>query len=321
MPVLELVAALALFIGPAPADAPTLAFPDAQHGWAGGGGGIFATRDGGASWRLQTRLPARELDAADVRHAWAISDQGVTVRTTDGLQWQTLGVQHLLRLSFVDEENGFALGRDDFVLRTTDGGVTWKPAGGPQRLQSICFSDARTGWVARNGTVWTTRDSGSHWKAKVLIPTRQGYPIPVLGCRGSDVWVELHGGAAAGSEGYAVYRSVDAGATWQAKYAQFLLGDRGPRIDAYGGPFAVLGGGDAVVEGSCSPCGYGSVTIIHGAIKKTFRAAWPGPLAFPDRAHGFVVLTSPRTGVPAVLRTVDGGRAWKPVLASKRLKS
>src|SRR5438309_1348155 len=170
MPVLELLAALALFIGPTLPDAPTLAFADAQHGWAGGGGGIFATRDGGTTWQLQTRLPARELVATDARHAWAISDQGVTDRTTDGIHWRTLGVQHLLRLSFVDSRHGLALDRDDLALRTTDGGVTWTPTGGPRRLQSICFSDARTGWVARNGTVWTTHDAGAHWKAKTLLP-------------------------------------------------------------------------------------------------------------------------------------------------------
>jgi photosystem II stability/assembly factor-like uncharacterized protein len=316
--VLELVVALALFIGPAQPQAPTIAFADSQHGWAGGGGGVFATIDGGATWRLQTTTPARELDSVDARHAWAISDQGVTARTTDGVHWATLGVQHLMRLSFVDATHGFALTRDDVVQRTTDGGLTWLQTGSPYRLQSVCFADARTGFAARDGTVWTTRDAGATWKPKTLRKANQGFPVPELACRGRDVWVVLHGGAAAGSEGYAVYGSSDAGATWRLKYAQFLA--RGPRLDAYAGPLAVVVGG-AVLEGSCAPCdGAGTVSIVHGAIRKTFDGVRPGPLAFPDSSHGFAILTSARTGVPAVWRTTNGGRTWTRVLASKRLK-
>ena len=318
----ELVAALALFIGPAPPAGPTIAWGDAAHAWAGGGGGIFASSDGGATWRTQTRAPALQLAATDARHAWALSAQGVTIRTTDGVRWLGLGVQHLMRLSFVDATHGFALERDDFVMRTTDGGVTWKPTGGPSRLQSICFSTASTGWVARDGTIWTTHDAGAHWTSKLLLRAPDGNPpVPELSCHGRDVWAMITTGAAAGSQAYAVYRSRDAGATWRAVYGQFLVKGR-PRISAYAGPIAALGNGDAVLEGSCAACdGYGTVTIIHGAIRKTFPDAWPGgPMAFKDPRHGLLVLKSARTQVPSVWRTADGGRHWTRVLTSSRLK-
>ncbi len=200
-----------------------------------GGGGILASRDGGAAWRQQTRSPALQLAATDARHAWALGDQGVTLRTTDGVRWRSLGVQHLLRLSFVNATHGFALGRDDFVLRTTDGGSTWTRTGGPTRLQSICFSTARTGWVARNGTVWATHDAGAHWTPKLLLRAPDGNPpVPELSCRGGDVWAMLTTGAAAGSQAYAVYRSRDAGSTWRAVYAQFLVPGL-PSVSAYAG--------------------------------------------------------------------------------------
>jgi photosystem II stability/assembly factor-like uncharacterized protein len=319
--VLELVLALALFVGPLPPSGPTIAWGDATHAWAGGGGGILASSDGGVTWRQQTRAPALQLAATDARHAWALSEQGVTSRTTDGVHWRTLGVQHLMRLSFVDAMHGFALERDDFVMRTTDGGVTWKPTGGPNRLQSICFSDARTGWAARNGTVFTTHDGGAHWTSKLLLRAPDGNaPMPELSCHGRDVWAMVTTGAAAGSQAYAVYRSRDAGATWQALYAQFLRKGL-PSISSYAGPIAALGHGDAVLEGACAACGgYGTVTIIHGAIRKTFSSAWPGPVAFEDARHGLLVTQAARTELPSVWRTADGGRRWTRVLSSTLLK-
>ena len=321
---LELIAAFALFLGPAPLSGPTIAWGDAQHAWAGGGEGILATVDGGRTWKRQTRFPALELAAVDARHAWVLSAQGVTLRMTDGTHWRNLGVQHLLRISFADARHGFALERDAVVMRTNDGGVTWQMIGGPQRLQSICFADARTGWVARNGTIWATHDAGAHWSARTLAPYRQGFAIPELACHGNDVWVVFHGGAAAGTEGYRILRSLDRGTTWRAVFASF--DPRLPIVSNYSGPVSVIGRGAAVLEGSCSPCGYGSVTLVRTSdggkrfARTTFRKMWPGPISFVDHLHGLAVLTPPPHGLPTVFRTVDGGLTWKRVLASKLLK-
>jgi len=312
----ELVAALALFVGPAP-PAPAIAWGDARRAWVGGGGGIVATADGGRTWRVQSRFAGVGLVAVDATHAWALSINGLTIRTIDGTHWRSLGVQHLMRLSFADARNGFALERDDFVMRTTDGGVTWKPTGGPQRLQSICFADARTGWIARNGTVWRTQDAGAHWQARTLMRARQGFPIPELYCRGSDVWVVLHEGAAAGTEGYRVYRSLDGGASWRAVFGTFQT--KLPRVSNYSGPISVLGGGDAVLEGSCGACDSGTVTVVHGRIRTTLAGVFPGPLAFADRLHGLALLT-PFRRPPAIYRTQDAGRSWERVYSSKLLE-
>lgn len=323
-PVLELVAALALFIGPPPLLGPTIAWGDPAHAWVGGGGGILASADGGATWQVQTRAPARELVALGPGHAWALSDQGVTLRTTDGVRWRPLGVQHLLRLTFGDARTGFGLDRDDFVLKTTDSGKTWRPTGGPQRVQSICFVDTRTGWVARNGTVWTTHDAGAHWRARTLMPYRQGFPIPELSCHGNDVWIVFHSGAAAGTEGYRIFRSLDRGATWRAVFASFEV--KLPMVSNYSGPISVIGAGAAVLEGSCSPCGYGSVTLVRTSnggrtfARTTFRNTSPGPVAFVDHLRGFAVLTPLPHGLPTIYRTLDGGRTWRRVLSSELLK-
>jgi photosystem II stability/assembly factor-like uncharacterized protein len=235
------------------------------------------------------------------------------VRTTDGVHWRYLGVQHLMRVAFVDVRHGFALERDGIFLRTRDGGARWTSPWGV-RLQSLCFSDARTGWVARGGTVWTTHDAGVHWRAKVLLHAPDGNaPYPELACHGSDVWVKVSTGAAAGSEAYAVYRSTDAGRTWTVPFAQFLVPHR-PAISAYAGPIVALGDSDAVLEGSCAACGgTGTVTILHGEIRHTFRGVLPGPLAFGDPKTGLVLLTAVRGGGLQVYRTRDGGSTWRRV--------
>jgi photosystem II stability/assembly factor-like uncharacterized protein len=69
-----------------------VAFLDARSGFAASGGRLFATLDGGVSWRLV---------AADARAIRAIR--------------------------FSDAAHGFAVGNGGLVLRSDDGGATWTP--------------------------------------------------------------------------------------------------------------------------------------------------------------------------------------------------
>jgi len=198
--------------------------------------------------------------------------------------------------------------------------LTWTPTGGPTRLQSLCFSDARTGWVARGGMVWTTEDAGAHWTRRTLMRERQGFPIPELYCHGDNVWLVLHGGAAAGTEGYTIFRSLDRGKTWRAVFASFST--TLPRVSNYSGPIAALGAGVAVLEGSCAPCGAGSVTFVRmpRRLRATLKDVLPGPLAFATRSLGLAVLTPAPRGVPTVYRTTDAGRTWMRAFASTLLR-
>ena len=315
----ELAAAAALVVGPPSLAGPTIAWGDAHHAWAGGGGGIVVTTNAGVGWRVQSRRPTRQLVAVDGSHAWALS-RDLTLRTTDGRHWRSLGAQGLLRLSFVDRSHGFALERLYYLLRTRDGGGTWTPMGGPKRLQSLCFANAHTGWVARDGTVWTTHDGGRHWMKRTLMRPRHGFPIAELYCRGSAVWLVLHDGAAAGTEGYTIFRSLDGGTTWRAVFASFST--RLPTVSNYAGPIAVLGSGVAVLEGACPACGFGSVTFVRMPKRRraTVKNALPGPVAFATRTLGLAVLLRPPRRRPTIYRTTDGGRTWRPSFASSVLR-
>jgi photosystem II stability/assembly factor-like uncharacterized protein len=315
----ELLAAAALAVGPASLSGPAIAWGDAHHAWAGGRGGILATTDAGARWHVQSRRPVRELVAVDGSRAWALS-RDLTLRTTDGVHWRSLGAQGLLRMSFVDRADGFAIERLYYLLRTRDGGSTWTPIGGPKQLQSLCFSDAQTGWIARGGTVWATHDAGGHWTKRALMRNRHGFPLPELYCHGANVWVVFHRGFALGTEGYTIFRSLDAGATWRAEFATFS--EKLPTVSNYSGPVAVLGGGAAVLEGSCAPCGAGSVTFVRIPQRRrtTLKNMLPGPLAFATRPLGLAVLTPSPRGTPGIYRTTDGGRTWTRTFASALLR-
>ena len=87
-----------------------------------------------------------------------------------------------------------------------------------------------------------------------------------------------------------------------------------PHVSNYSGPVAVLGGGDAVLEGSCGPCeGYGTVTFVHGAVRTTLHKVIPGPFAFADRSHGLALLSPSPPGSLRIYSTSDGGRSWRRV--------
>jgi len=304
-----------------------VAFVDVQHGWAGGQGGLLGTSDG-RTFRLEVPAPIDGISAFDRARAWAITGDGFVLRTSDGRHWSRLGAPHLIRIQFVDARVGFGLTRDGVLVVSGNSGVSWVQARSPGLVQSECFATRQRGWVARAGSVWTTHDGGRTWARTRLRPSSAQ---PELGCRGRDVWVLFREGAAAGTEGYHVFRSLDGGSTWRAVLASPFQ-RRLPAISNYAGPFNVLAGNTAVFSGSCAPCdGFGTATIVRtldGGRTFTrstpFHGYTPSALSFVDASHGWL-LTGAHVGsaTPARLgvlwRTLDGGRTWRSVLRSPLL--
>jgi len=319
-----LAAALAAIALAAPSG-PGATFGDAQHGWAGGRGGVFQTNDGGGTWRRVAGGRVLELRALDARTAWALEPRAV-LRMTGGTSWIRDGTPPLAALAPVTASVAFALDRSGLLRRTPDGLAWPRIPSAHTGLQALCFASPILGWVARGGSVWTTRDGGSRWSATRLLPTRQGFPIPQLACRGSDVWAVFHEGAAAGTEGYHVFGSLDGGSSWKtvlASPAQRRL----PPISNYAGPLSALGGGRAVFVGWCGPCGrlQPTVTIVRTSDggrsftrSTTFDGFWPYDVSFTDARRGFL-LTGARGHGGIVWRTVDGGRTWRRLLRSAAL--
>lgn len=116
-----------------------ITFPvDSQTGWIAGGKGaggglIWKTTDGGATWVDQTPAGASNK---------------------------------LTNIFFLNNSNGWVVGQND-IFRTTDGGTSWSSAsvtGSP--LQGVWFRDASEGWVVGGGSnVRKSTDGGATWSA------------------------------------------------------------------------------------------------------------------------------------------------------------
>jgi len=278
-----------------------VAFVDARHGWFGGASGLLGTSDG-RTFRVQARAPIIGISAFDRARAWALTGTGFVLRTSDGRHWSTLGAPHLFRMQFVDARIGFGMTRDGVFVRSDDSGKTWRRARAPGLVQSECFPTRTDGWVARGGTVWTTHDGGAGWFRTRLRAGPQ--EIPDVGCSKGGAWVVFHEGAAAGTEGYHVFRSFGSG-PWRAVFASPFQ-RKLPSISNYAGPFAVLRQGGAVLTGSCAPCdGGGTATLVSPSGRATWRGAGPTAISFLNERHGWIVSGG------RLRETVDGGRHWR----------
>jgi photosystem II stability/assembly factor-like uncharacterized protein len=97
-------------------------------GWAvAGGGKIFATTDGGKTWRAQNS--PTDSDLFDVRfltanEGWVIGDNGTLLYTADsGNNWretETKTTHRLERLFFINRTRGFAVGFGGTILSYAD---------------------------------------------------------------------------------------------------------------------------------------------------------------------------------------------------------
>src|SRR5579885_619025 len=138
-------------LGPAPLQA--VAFGDAAHGLAVGGG-ILSTADGGRTWRgLASPCPdgARGVSMVSARRGWLLCVRILGVGNADKTVYRTDdGGVHWRRLAHV----GFAPRQRRFA-----GGLHLY--GYPQ---GIAFARDGTGvlWESR-GTLFLTRDGGRHW--------------------------------------------------------------------------------------------------------------------------------------------------------------
>ena len=302
---------------------PAVAFADVRHGWASGSGGILGTTDG-RTWRVEFRLAAYGLDAVDAETAWAVTANGSIVRTQDGHTWTAVAGPRVSRVSFADRRRGIALTLAQRVVITDNGGSSWRTH--RLRMSDVCALGGSL-LAARGGSVWRSGDRGRSWRRVRLLPDRQGFPIPQLACRDRDAWVVLHEGAAAGTEGYRVYRSLDGGRTWRAVLAS--PSKRGlPPISNYAGPLAVVGRGTAVLVGRCDPCGRYEPTAT--VVRTTdggrsfsrwtpFDGYWPYSVSFVDARHGWLLTGDRRAHDAVVWATATGGRTWRRVLRSRAI--
>ena len=332
-------------------------FVGASRGWVVGATAIRATTDGGASWQdqLTGNLALGQVDFVSSSTGWAVGTDRLLGTTDAGRCWQVLGepvAGSLRQVHFVSSTLGWGVAGGNggaiptsspvpvapraggILVRTTDGGLHWREvAGVPASVQSTCFVNATTGWLAASGEVYRTTDGGSRWQRVLdtsagsnLLP---GQPALVtLGCGSpADVWaVAASGGAAAGNSPWATFASTDGTRFHLVTQDMFATPSSGqaPSPGSYPGVASVIGNGVAAVAGftPALPPPMAGVTVLSatghvlsGVSHPTGMAA-PSGIAFVSPTTGWVVGSVVPTssassgGETEIAATTDGGATW-----------
>lgn len=228
-------------LGPAPHGPygyPDLFFLDAQHGWIGTTGGLYASQDGGLTWSDTNAVPYSEANAVQVlflspKTGFVIlidpGNRGGTLLRTDdgGTTWNKIYVAPPPAAwpfgPVVFFSDGSGLGEASRVLITRDEGRTWTNAGAisfnictrlnPNWPGVFSFIDQQNGWYA-NGCVhdsqsiiFHTIDGGSTWAS--VSPSR-----PINDALVGISFVDANTGYAVTQSGL-LLKSVDGGLNFE----------------------------------------------------------------------------------------------------------
>jgi len=180
---------------------------------------IFASEDGGASWRRvasNTDVTLTSVAFADAQLGLAVGHDAVILRSLDGgLSWTEVfrdpqQLRPLLRVMFVAPRRAFAIGAYGAFFESTDGGATWNERRivetDPHFNALARLTDGTLLLAGEAGTLLRSDDGGSQWEQLAspypgsffgLLPLPQG-AVLVFGMRGN------------------LFRSEDRGASWQA---------------------------------------------------------------------------------------------------------
>ena len=261
------------------------AFADSDHGWVMRGRVLYDTSDGGATWNELYESP------------------------------QSMGI-----LSFVSLNTGWALAQDN-LLRTDDGGRSWSvvSVSGITAPFEARFFDAEHGWAATNKDLVETQDGGATWTT-VTNPCPNPNSPPVLDPLSATTLLAACGSVpGAGSQPKWMYRSDDAGASWQ------LVADSGLETPGVGKSLPIGGylsdiwflddrtGWMSTARGGLQATNDGGATWnnvdVLGALGIVAEPA-VGEVQFLSAQKGFVLASA---GQGLLARTDDGGVTWRPL--------
>jgi photosystem II stability/assembly factor-like uncharacterized protein len=333
-----------------------LEFVSADQGWAVGQDTILATTDGGAHWaaQLSGKLNLTSADFISGRDGWAVGTTSLLATTDGGAHWTALPepCPVIRSVHFVSPSTGFAVAGGENVsgaypdmpvsggvaLTTSDGGHTWHTLATPANAQTVCFSDARHGWLGAAGLLYRTADGGKDWTALTSMSGQAGSggsaylaDMSVECANGGSAWaLRIGPGAAMSQDPHVGFHADQAGATplFAEQYFQ-TPGDkpaaRSPGSDA--GPFSAIDASSAAFIDWCSACGPGTApwdiatnsgaTLTKegnvGAITQpqaaSFLSAQAGWVAGTDTVYP-TADTGKFKSQERIVATTDGGRTW-----------
>jgi photosystem II stability/assembly factor-like uncharacterized protein len=132
-------------------------------------------------------------------------------------------------MHMIDRNTGWAAGSGtNRILRTTDGGSHWDdvtPHAAPAGTWITFFLDGNNAWLASSPqpgsassdfsvAIYRTMDGGRSWQQTGQAAADQGWPASMDFVDRTHGWLFMRLGGAAGSEGVALYETVNGGTTW-----------------------------------------------------------------------------------------------------------
>ena len=310
-------------------------FVDAKTGWAvGPNGEILATSDGGERWMGQYTGPMKIVGVqfVDAMHGWAVADKGLLQTVDGGGNWEPVNDQSFSSVQFVTSSVGWAveapLEPNGQLLETTDGGQTWKFQA--RGVQTVCAANDKLVWIAGSdeagGMSLARSDDGGFTWAGTPLSVPEGEPwTATLRCAGTDAWVLLTDGGAAGHLPYVVYQAIEAGpdsmpvlqevGTRPVGYTKGVVDAQDP----YPGPLTAFDGQQALFVGWCPACGNSMALYATsdggkhwGRTNLVRQGATPLGMSFADRDHGWILFQKGQPPTPkwTVMATSDGGKTW-----------
>jgi photosystem II stability/assembly factor-like uncharacterized protein len=217
---------------------------------------------------------------------------------------------------FVDESEGWAVGGKGALLHTSDGGAHWelRPRFVEDAMQDVFFTDARTGWIVCERSIFnTTRegesisyllkttDGGENW-TRVDVTRGEDFDVKLAGLRFADAthgWVYGEAGV--------LYATTDGGETWSRQTVptrHLLLG--ASFTDARTGWLS--GGGLTLLKTTDSGATWRAGTVYSPAQTPTatLTSQRLNAVSFADAETGWAVGAG-----GAIFSTRDGGRTWR----------
>lgn len=187
-------------------------------------GTLRRSTDGGASWTDIGSTPTgstaviRTLSFGSANQGLAVVGRGLRRTTDGGAHWQVVagevdtGSTVWNDVVFADASTAYAVDSTNRVARSTDGGATWSVRGtfaGPPPAVSfrarITFTPAGRGIAITSNGVAYSSDGGTTWTASATS---------LLSCLGGVQFIGERTAIAVACWG-AVFRTTDAGQTWQ----------------------------------------------------------------------------------------------------------
>ena len=132
-------------------------------------------------------------------------------------------------MHMINASTGWAAGSGtNRILRTTDGGAHWDdvtPKSAKAGTWITFFLDGSHAWLASSVqpgsgspdftvAIYRTADGGKRWQAAGAAAADQGWPAGLDFVDNAHGWLFMNLGGAAGSEGVALYETVNGGTTW-----------------------------------------------------------------------------------------------------------